>query len=67
MTDAVNEIKQTLKPNFHHPYLTFTLQNCISVKVLYNTGADISCISEKIFRQLSPDQQPTKMKDTTSP
>jgi hypothetical protein len=56
MTDAVNKIKQTLKPNFRRPYFTFTLQNCISVKGLYDTGADISRISEKTFCQLPPDQ-----------
>jgi hypothetical protein len=67
MTDAVNEIKQTLKPNFRRPYLTFTLQNCITVKGLYDTGADISCISEKTFHQLPPDQRPDKIKDITSP
>ncbi len=66
MTATVNEIKQTLKPNFCHPYLTFLLQNSISVKGLYDTGADISCISGKTFRQLTPDQWPTKMKDMTS-
>jgi len=54
MIDANNEIKQTLKPNFRRPSLTFTLQNCISVKGLYDTRADISYISEKTFRQLLP-------------
>jgi hypothetical protein len=54
MTDAVNEIKQTLKPTFRRPYLTVNLQNCLAIKGLYDTGADISCLSEKFFRQLPP-------------
>jgi hypothetical protein len=64
MTDAVNEIKQTLKPTFRRPYLTVNLQNCLAIKGLYDTGADISCLSEKFFRQLPPiiDLQSYKLK-----
>jgi hypothetical protein len=54
MTNAINEIKQTLKPSFGHPYLNVSLQNCTSVRSLYDTGADISCVNEKYFRQLPP-------------
>jgi hypothetical protein len=43
MTNAINEIKQTLKPSFCHPYLNVSLQNCTSFKGLYDAGADISC------------------------
>jgi hypothetical protein len=67
MTDTVNEIKQNLQPTFCRPYLTVNLQNCISIKGLYDTGADISCVSEKYFRQLPPPYQPIKLKTETLP
>jgi hypothetical protein len=54
MTDAINKIKQTLKPSFCRPYLTVNLQNCTSINGLYDTGVDISCVSEKFFHQLPP-------------
>ncbi len=50
-----------MKPSFRHPYLQVKLQNSISVRGLYNTGADISCISLKVFRQLSPQIRPKKL------
>jgi len=67
MTDAVNEIKQTLKPTFRRPYLTVNLQNCLAIKGLYDTGADISCLSEKFFRQLPPHHRPTKLQTEALP
>ncbi len=63
--DAINEIKQTLKPSFHCPYLTLNLQNCTSIKGLYDTGADISCVSEKYFRQIPLNHRPVKLKEGT--
>jgi hypothetical protein len=65
MIDAINEIKQTLKPSFRRPYLTLNLQNCTSIKGLYDTGADISCVSEKYFRQIPLNHRPVKLKDGT--
>jgi hypothetical protein len=50
--DAVSEIKSNLKPTFTRPYLWVNVQNALKIRGLYNTGADISCISEKIFRQI---------------
>ncbi len=67
MTIAVNEIKQTLKPSFCSPYLNVCLQTCTSIKGLYDTGADISCVSEKYFRQLSPHCPPAKQRDEVAP
>ncbi len=31
MTDAINEIKNNLKPSFHHPYLWVSIQTSASV------------------------------------
>jgi len=35
--------------------------NSVSVQMLYDTGADISAISEKCFRQISPENRPEKL------
>ncbi len=37
------------------------MQNSASVRGLYNTGADISCISLKVFRQIQPQNRPKKL------
>jgi hypothetical protein len=37
------------------------------VRGLYDTGADISCISEKVFRQLPPLYRPQKLASDKTP
>jgi len=45
---ALDMINKKVKPiSSHCPYLSENLQKAISVKVLYDTGANISCISRK--------------------
>ncbi len=56
-----------MKPSFRRPYLQVKLQNSISVRGLYNTGADISCISLKVFRQLPPQLRPKKLEEGNFP
>ncbi len=65
--DAVSEIKSNLKPTFNRPYLWVNVQNSLKIRGLYDTGADISCISEKIFRQIPPQNRPTKLAIDKSP
>jgi hypothetical protein len=65
--DTVNEIKSTLKPSFHRPYLQTKIQNMVSVKGLYDTGADISCLSLKVFRQIPPELRPKKLENNKLP
>jgi hypothetical protein len=67
MNDAVNEIKNTLKPNFGHPYLNVSVQNWISLRGLYDTGADIYCLSKKVLCQLPPTHRPKKLEGEPTP
>jgi hypothetical protein len=60
-SDTVSEIKSKLKPSFRRPYLQVKLQNLVSVRGLCDTGTDISCISLKVFRQISPQHRPRKL------
>ncbi len=48
------KLAKLIQPTFRRPYLTVNLQNCLAIKGLYDTGADISCLSEKFFHQLPP-------------
>ncbi len=65
--DSVNEIKSTLKPSFRRPYLPVKVQNAVSVKGLYDTGADISCLSLKVFRQILPENRPKRLEVSSLP
>ena len=65
--DTVNEIKSTLKPSFRRPYLQVKVQNSVSVRGLYDTGADISCLSLKVFRQIPPQLRPKKVEQSLLP
>jgi hypothetical protein len=66
-SDTVNEIKRTLKPSFCRPYLQVKIQNSVSVKGLYDTGADISCLSLKFFRQIPHEHRPKKLEGQIAP
>ncbi len=59
--DVVNEIKNSLKPSFRRPYLWVSVQKTLRLRGLYDTGADISCMSEKVFRQLPLNARPKKL------
>jgi hypothetical protein len=43
------------------------MQNTVSVKGLYDTGADISCLSLKVFRQIPPELRPKKLENHKLP
>ena len=60
-SDAVSKIKSNLKPSFNLPYLWVNIQNALKVRGLYDTGADISCMSEKTFRDLPPQNRLQKL------
>jgi hypothetical protein len=66
-SDAVSKIKSNLKPSFNRPYLWVNVQNALKIRGLYDTGADISCISEKTFRNLPPHNRPQKLNMDKSP
>jgi hypothetical protein len=65
--DAVSEIKSNLKPSFNRPYLWVNVQNALKVRGLYDTGADISCMSENFFRQIPLQNRPQKLDMDKSP
>jgi hypothetical protein len=65
--DTVNEIKSTLKPSFRRPYLQTKIQNAVSVKGLNDTGADISCLSLRVFRQIPHELRPKKLENHKLP
>ena len=51
MEDVVCEILNEIKPRIHRPLIAVSLSN-IPVRGLYDTGADVSCISEAVFKKL---------------
>ncbi len=64
MNDASNQIKNEAKP-FQRPFI-FANISTEQVKMLYDTGADISAFNETIFQKISVDQRPTKIKDSSN-
>jgi len=52
MFDTVNEIKTCQRPTFRRPYLSLRLQKTVDTKGLYDTGADVSCMSETVFSKI---------------
>ncbi len=56
-----------MKPSFHRPYVQVKVQNTVSVKGLYHTGADISCLCQKAFHQIPPQNRPRKVEGGNLP
>jgi gag-polyprotein putative aspartyl protease len=56
-----------MKPSFHRPYLQIKIQNLVSVRGLYDTGADISCLSLKVFQQILHEHRPKKLEGQITP
>ncbi len=67
VTDAIIKIKNNLKSSSHCPYLWVSVQNATSLWGLYSTGADISCLSEKVLHQLPPHYRPKKLSGESTP
>jgi hypothetical protein len=55
---SVCKVKEFLKPN--RPYINAQIGSSITA-ALYDSGADISCISEKHFRKIPADLRPSKV------
>jgi hypothetical protein len=64
VNDASNQIKNEAKP-FQRPFI-FAKMCTEQVKMLYDTGADISAVNENIFRKISVDQRPSKIEDSSN-
>ena len=56
--NAVCEIQTQNKKISKKPYLNLSLSG-MTLKGLYDTGADVSCIDEKTFRRIPVDKRPT--------
>ncbi len=55
---AVTKINKASTPKSWHPYLSLNLQKVISVWVLYDIGANISCLSKQIFQAIPQNLHP---------
>jgi hypothetical protein len=64
VNDASNEIKNEAKP-FQRPFIVAKMCN-EEIKILYDTGANISAVNENIFRKISVDNQPSKIDETSN-
>ncbi len=64
VNDPSNQIKNEAKP-FQRPFI-FAKMCTEQVKMLYDTGADISAVNENIFRKISVDQRPSKIDETSN-
>jgi hypothetical protein len=67
INNTLNMINKTFQPmSLHQPHLSVNLQKAISAKVLYGTGASISCLSEREFCTIPQHLRPPQIIKTTS-
>ena len=62
--DAICEIQELMRPKFKRPFVSVMI-NKKPIKGLYDTGADVSCLDEKVFRQIPLEDRPLKLKEST--
>ena len=58
-TQALRTMARSSKPE-GRPHLEIKIRD-MKVQGLYDTGADVSCLSEEIFRKIPPDQRPRRV------
>ena len=58
--DAVCELENLVAPKFRRPFVPVIMYKK-QIKGLYDTGADVSCLDEKIFREIPIENRPTKI------
>ena len=58
LDNKVCEIIEKAESRFCCPHIPVTLSS-IPLKGLYNTGADVSCLNEKVFQQRDKKDKPT--------
>ena len=58
--DALCEIQDLATPKFRRPFVPVKFCN-MKIKGLYDTGADISCIDEKLFREIPIPERPKQI------
>jgi len=58
--DFIDQIETKINKMHVRPYVRCLLQQAFPVKALYDTGADITCISLETFRNIPVDQRPPK-------
>ena len=58
ISTAICSAKNIFKPN--RPFVPISIANC-TTEALYDSGADVSCINESVFRQIAPDSRPPQL------
>jgi hypothetical protein len=61
--DAVCEIERLVAPRISRPFVPVIMYKK-QIKGLYDTGADVSCLDEKIFREIPIQDRPKKIVET---
>ena len=64
--DAICEIQDLALPFFRRPYLSLMLHGQ-KIKGLYDTGADVSCLDERVFRKIPIELRPDKLSSNRIP
>ena len=59
--DFDDQIQLKLNKMHVRPYVRCIIQKAVSVRALYDTGADITCMSKKTFRGIPIEKRPVKM------
>jgi hypothetical protein len=58
--DAVCELEDLVAQKFRRPFVPVTMYKK-QIKGLYDTGADVSCLDEKLFREIPIQDRPKKI------
>ena len=60
IANVVCEINLTINAKAQRPHIAVSLAN-MPLRGLYNSGADVSCIDEAVFRKIPVDKRPEKL------
>ena len=64
--DICDQVEYKVHSLHSRPFINCKIENSLTVRALYDTGADVNCMSAAAFKKIPLKNRPTKLPDTLS-
>ena len=64
--DVCYQVEYKINSLHSRPFINCRIENSLTVRALYDTGADVNCMSAIAFKKIPSKNQPVKLPDTLS-
>ena len=64
--DVCDQVEYKINSLHSRPFINYRIENSFTVRALYDTGADVNCMSAIAFKKIPLKSRPIKLPDTHS-